>query len=315
MAFDSKWFQNVYINTEAVKCNVVAIKDECTRLTNDEKIATLLKAVELIDLTTLAGDDTIVSVERLCSRAVNPLRKHLVEKLHSAGKLKDSLRVAAVCVYPSRVEDCVATFEKVGCTLNIASVATGFPSGQYDLNSRLAEISFAISRGANEIDIVINRNHALNGDWRKVYEEICEMRKVCGSDVHMKAIIEAGELGSLANVYKACMAAMLAGADFVKTSTGKVSINATLPIGIVMTRAIWDFYVATGVKIGFKPAGGLRTGKDAIEWLKMVSIQLGADWLDAHLFRLGASSLLNSIEKDLFSLLFGRNPHNYELSL
>ncbi|RWS03801.1 putative deoxyribose-phosphate aldolase-like protein [Dinothrombium tinctorium] len=314
LAFDSKWFQNVCINSAAVKCNVAAIKNETKCVNSEKKIKTLLKAIELIDLTTLAGDDTPVCVERLCIRAIKPLRKHLVDKLVGLDKLKQAPKVAAVCVYPSRVKDCVDTFEKLNSRVNIASVATGFPSGQYPLTSRLKEIEYAIKQGANEIDIVINRNYALNGDWAKVYDEVREMRNLCGEKAHLKAIIEAGELGSLSNVYKASIASMLAGADFVKTSTGKVAINATLPIGLVMTRAIWDFYVATGIKVGFKPAGGLRTGNDAIEWLKLVYTELGEEWLNADLLRFGASSLLNNIERDLFRLIYGRSPHDYEVS-
>jgi len=198
----------------------------------------------------------------------------------------------------------------------IASVATGFPSGQYSLSTRLTEIEFAIDCGAHEIDVVINRSLALDGHWNAVYDEIKQMRQICDkSGAHLKVIISAGELGSLDNVYKASITSMMAGAHFVKTSTGKETINATLPIGLVMTRAIADFYYETGVRVGFKAAGGLKSAQDAIDWITLIKTQLGNDWMTKDLFRIGASSLLNDIELNLFRLVYGREPFHYELSL
>lgn len=176
-------------------------------------------------------------------------------------------------------------------------MATGFPSGQYSLNTRLDEIKYAIKEGATEIDIVVDRSLVLRGEWQKMYYEIVEMRKVCGDDVHMKTILAVGECGSLENVYKASMVAMLAGADFIKTSTGKESVNATIPVGLVMIRAIRDFYKLTKRKIGFKPAGGVRTLHDAIAWMSLIKVTLGVEWLQPNLFRFGASGLLDDIEK------------------
>lgn len=176
-------------------------------------------------------------------------------------------------------------------------VATGFPSGQYPLKTRLQEISHAIADGATEIDIVIDRGLVLCGEWEKLYDEIVEMRNACGDTVHMKTILGVGECGSMENVYKASMVAMMAGADFIKTSTGKESVNATLPIGLVMIRAIQHFYRLTQRKIGFKPAGGVRTVKEAIAWMTLIKSTLGDEWLQPTLFRFGASGLLDDIEK------------------
>ena len=263
-------------------------------------------------MTTLSGDDTYVNVERLCCRALNPIKKQIKQQLN----VQDDLRTAAVCVYPSRVNDCVKAFEKLKSqSVNIASVATGFPSGQYPLETRLKEIQFAIEQSANEIDVVISRSLALDGDWKGVYDEVKEMRKVCDEgNAHLKVIIAAGELDSLSNIYKASICSMLAGADFIKTSTGKETVNATLPIGIIMTRAIWDFHYETGIKVGFKPAGGLKTSQDALNWFELMKRELGNEWLTPNLFRIGASSLLNDIEKTLFQFAFNRVPHHYELS-
>ncbi len=273
-------------------------------------------AIRIIDLTTLSGDDTSVNVQRLCARAINPLRSHLINKLN-LNNCYESLRTGAVCVYPSRVVDCVNAFRKLETKeVPIACVATGFPSGQYSLESRLSEIQYAIDCGSHEIDVVINRSLALDGDWNAVYDELKQMRQICDkTGAHLKVIISAGELGSLDNVYKASMTSMSAGAHFIKTSTGKETINATLPIGIVMTRAIADFFYKTGIRIGFKAAGGLKTAQDAIDWITLIKTQLGNEWMTKDLFRIGASSLLNDIESNLFRLVYGREPFNYELSL
>lgn len=266
----------------------------------------------------MSGDDTSVNVERLCCRAVKPLKSSLFVKLNEDGYLEDmDFKVGAVCVYPARVVDCVNSFKKLDQTnMNIAAVATGFPSGQYGFETRIQEVHYALENGANEIDVVIDRCLALNGKWKDIYNEVKRMKQICKKkNAHLKVILEVGELGSLENVYKASMASMLAGADFIKTSTGKTSINATLPVGIIMTRAIWEFNQSFGIKVGFKPAGGLRSSQDALEWVTLILMELGPHWLNSKLFRIGASSLLNDIEKTLFKLVIGRNPHHYEVSL
>ncbi|KAI1303137.1 Deoxyribose-phosphate aldolase [Halotydeus destructor] len=314
--YDEDLFKNVNISTHSVKES--AGKISLSALNEDAKIKQLLLAVNCIDLTTLAGDDTHVNVSRLCCRALNPLRAKLLTELTNKGHLSkdEHFTVGAVCVYPARVSDCVSAFTKLGHEVNIASVATGFPAGQYGLESRLKEIEYAIANGASEIDIVINRALALAGDWKGIYEETLKMSEICHSNgAHLKTILATGELGSLDNVYKASMATMLGGADFIKTSTGKESVNATLVVGMVMCRAIWDFKYKYGRSIGFKPAGGLKTAKDALIWLEMIRMQLGNEWLTPDMFRFGASSLLNEIEKELFLEIFKRSPEHHELSI
>uniref|UniRef100_A0A023GID5 Deoxyribose-phosphate aldolase n=1 Tax=Amblyomma triste TaxID=251400 RepID=A0A023GID5_AMBTT len=258
----------------------------------------LLRAITCIDLTTLSGDDTYSNVYRLCSKAAHPLREDILEALDVP---KEDVTTGAVCVYPARVADCVKSFKAIQPSkkIPIAAVATGFPTGQYALSSRLQEIQFAVESGASEIDIVINRTAALTGDWETVYNEVCAMKKACG-EAHLKTILATGELGSLRNVYAASMVCMMAGADFIKTSTGKEGVNAILPVGITMARAIWDYYTDTKIKVGFKPAGGIRTAKDALLWQFLMKEELGDDWLQPDLFRIGASGLLGDIERQLF---------------
>lgn len=275
------------------------VKNISSELTIDEELELLLLTVSCIDLTTLAGDDTVTNVERLCYRAIHPLDIDIMPKY-------DKVTCGAVCVYPARVIDCINTFERLGDSrVNIAAVATGFPSGQYGLKTRIAEVIEAVENGANEIDVVINRPAAISGKWPVVFEEICEMRKACdhrkddGHDVHLKVILGAGDLlmSDSNTIYTASIVAILAGANFIKTSTGKESVNATLPIGYVMMRAIAEYYNLTGIKIGFKPAGGIRTYKDALNWLMLVKMMLGPEWLNNKLFRFGASGLLDDVEK------------------
>ncbi|CAH8541257.1 unnamed protein product [Schistosoma turkestanicum] len=286
--------------------NTIQLAKELTniKLSPDIEVELLLKAIHLIDLTTLAGDDTAVNVQRLCVKAVNPLSKCVLNKLESTFHVNlQDLRTAAVCVYPYQVKTCTETFKKLNLTdFNVASVATGFPSGQYPLETRLLEIKSAINDGANEIDVVINRSLALQGDWEGVYNEVCAMRKACGDQAHLKTILATGELCSYDNVYKASMVCMLAGADFIKTSTGKETVNATLPVSLVMARAIQDFKEVYDIKVGFKPAGGIRTAKDAIDYLQLIGNVLGPDWISPDYLRFGASSLLGDIETRLYSL-------------
>ncbi|KAA3682200.1 deoxyribose-phosphate aldolase [Paragonimus westermani] len=274
-------------------------------LTPDAEIHWLLKATGLIDLTTLAGDDTLTNVHRLCCKAKYPLSRCIVTRLKEVHDWHvDNLKTAAVCVYPSQVRTCNKVFRQLGVNdLPIAAVATGFPSGQYPLETRLKEITAAIEDGATEIDIVINRTLALQRNWKAVYDEVCAMREACDVRARLKTILAVGELGSYENVYAASMVCMLAGSDFIKTSTGKEAVNATLPISLVMARAIQDFGDVYGAKVGFKPAGGLRTAKDAVDYLALILNYLGPEWVQPDLLRFGASSLLGNIETRLYQLI------------
>nr|WP_244561889.1 deoxyribose-phosphate aldolase [Mesorhizobium australicum] len=267
--------------------------------------AWLIRAIEVIDLTTLAGDDTPGRVRRLCAKARHPLRDDLVEALGLTGR---RLTTGAVCVYPTMVPTAVKALE--GSGIPVASVATGFPTGLTPLKQRLEEIRYAVGEGAGEIDIVITRAHVLNGEWAALYDEVAQMREACG-EAHLKAILATGELKTLTNVYKASMVAMQAGADFIKTSTGTEAVNATLPVSLVMCRAIRDYLEFTGgVHVGFKPAGGIRAAKDALAWLILMKEELGDAWLQPDLFRLGASALLGDIERQLEHYVTGRYSSN-----
>ncbi|TGZ67730.1 hypothetical protein CRM22_004621 [Opisthorchis felineus] len=286
--------------------NLVPVVKQLTSvyLTPEAEVEWLLKAIALIDLTTLAGDDTATNVHRLCVRAKYPLSPCITKKLRDVYDWDlEELRTAAVCVYPYQVKACSQIFNQTGAPdFPIAAVATGFPSGQYPLKTRLQEITEAIDDGATEIDVVLNRTLALQRNWKGVYDEVCAMRAVCGDRAHLKTILAVGELGSYENVYAASMVCMLAGADFIKTSTGKESVNATLPVSLVMARAIQDFNDVYGIKVGFKPAGGLRTAQDAMEYSALILNYLGSEWVQPELLRFGASSLLGSVESKLYSL-------------
>ncbi|KAL3319775.1 hypothetical protein Ciccas_001546 [Cichlidogyrus casuarinus] len=277
----------------------------------------LLKAISLIDLTTLAGDDTSSNVERLVLRALNPISKTTLQLLKDDFDIDVEglgITTAAICVYPSRVRDAKNCFSRIRAALPIAAVATGFPSGQYPLETRLEEIRYAVKEGAQEIDIVINRSLVLDGDWQTMYNEVCQMREACGS-AHLKTILAVGELETYKNIYIASMVCMMAGADFIKTSTGKeTTINATLPVTYVMCCAIRDFQRMYNFKVGYKPAGGLKTFTDALKYLVLIKNVLGNEWLNSDLLRFGASSLLNSLDERLFTLASNRNPLSGELS-
>ncbi|PZO81278.1 MAG: deoxyribose-phosphate aldolase [Mesorhizobium amorphae] len=262
--------------------------------------AWLINAIRCIDLTTLAGDDTAERVARLCAKARQPLAPHILEGL----KLGDMrLTTGAVCVYPTMVRHAVKALR--GTKIPVASVATGFPAGLMPLPLRLEEIRYAVGEGADEIDIVITREHVLKGDWAALYDEVAAMREACGQ-AHLKAILATGDLQTLRNVYSASMVSMQAGADFIKTSTGKEGVNATIPVSLVMVRALRDYRDATGNRIGFKPAGGMKTAKDAINWQVLMKEELGRPWLEPDLFRLGASSMLGDIERQLEHFVTGR---------
>ena len=297
--FRPELFENVSVNLSAAERRTAALTTRRT-VKKEWQAAWLVRAIECIDLTTLAGDDTPGRVERLCAKARNPLRADLVKALGLEGR---RLTTGAVCVYPEMVAPAVSALE--GSGVPVASVATGFPAGLTPMRDRLAEIRYAVDQGAHEIDIVISRRHVLTGNWTALYEDVREMRETCG-EAHMKAILATGELKTLTNVYKASMVAMMAGADFVKTSTGMEAVNATLPGSLVMVRSVRDFLEATGNVCGFKPAGGIRTAKDAIAWLILMKEELGDPWLKPDLFRFGASSLLGDIERQIEHFVTGR---------
>lgn len=260
-------------------------------LKKDHQAAWLARAVTCIDLTTLAGDDTPGRVARLCAKARQPVRADLLETLGLTG-----LTVGAVCVYHDMIAPAVSAL--AGSGIPVAAVSTGFPAGLSPFALRVAEIGESVKAGAREIDIVISRRKVLTGDWQGLYDEMRAFREACG-DAHVKAILATGELGTLQNVARASMVCMMAGADFIKTSTGKESVNATLPVSLVMMRAIRDYHEDTGYRVGYKPAGGISKAKDALVYLSLVKDELGDRWLRPDLFRFGASSLLGDIERQL----------------
>jgi deoxyribose-phosphate aldolase len=291
------WFDQIAVNTQAAERRAATLTTRRT-VKKEWQAAWLVNAIRCVDLTTLSGDDTPDRVARLCAKARRPLAEHIM-----AGLGLDHLTTGAVCVYPTMVAAAVKGV--AGTEIPVASVATGFPAGLMPLPLRLAEIRYAVDEGAHEIDIVITRAHVLNADWSALYDEVAAMREVCGA-AHMKAILATGDLKTLRNVYKASMVAMQAGADFIKTSTGKEGVNATLPVSLIMARALRDYGTRTGQSIGFKPAGGLKTAKDAIAWQILMKEELGRDWLQPDLFRVGASSMLGDIERQLEHHVTGR---------
>ena len=292
------WFEDVQVNLSAAERRAASLPARRS-VKKNYQAAWLIKALQCIDLTTLAGDDTPGRVHRLCAKAKRPLRDDIV---HALG-LAQMPTVGAVCVYPTMVPPAVKALE--GSGIPVASVATGFPAGLTPLPQRLAEIRYCVEMGAKEIDIVIHRAQVLTQDWTALYDEVAAMREACG-EAHMKAILATGDLKTLRNVYKASMVAMQAGADFIKTSTGKEDVNATLPVRLTMVRALRDYGELTGFEIGFKPAGGLKTAKDAMNWLILMKEELGRRWLEPDLFRIGASSMLGDIERQLEHHVTGR---------
>ena len=298
-AFRPDWFEDVGVNLSAAERRAATLGTRRS-VKKDYQAAWLVKALTCIDLTTLAGDDTPGRVQRLCAKARRPLRDDIVDAL---GLADTPPTVGAVCVYPTMVASAVKALCSSG--IPVASVATGFPAGLTPLPQRLDEIRYAVGEGAAEIDIVITRSHVLLGRWRALYDEVAAMRDACGP-AHMKAILGTGDLRTLRNVYRASAVAMQAGADFIKTSTGKEDVNATLPVSLVMVRAIRDYGERTGERVGFKPAGGLKTTKDALNWLVLMKEELGRAWLEPALFRIGASSLLADIERQLEHHVTGR---------
>ena len=298
------WIEGVRINTSAVERRAETLVTRRT-VKKEWQVAWLLRAISCMDLTTLSGEDTDERVRRLCAKARQPIQQPLVKLL---GIEELQIKVAAVCVYHAFVETARRALE--GSGVRVAAVSTGFPAGLSPLDERVAEIHRSLDAGAEEIDVVITRAHVFGARWEALYDEIATFKAACGP-AHMKVILGSGDLLTLRNVARASVVAMMAGADFIKTSTGKEAVNATLPVGLVMTRMIREYAGETGMTVGFKPAGGIRTAKQALEWLALVKEELGASWLDAEGFRLGASSMLADIERQLEFHATGRYSAEY----
>lgn len=297
--FNPDWIDEVRINLSAVGRRTESLKSR-RALKKQWQAAWLLKAISCIDLTTLSGDDTPGRVKRLCSKAKHPVRQDILEAL---GVDSLGLTTGAVCVYHSMVETAVSALEGTG--IPVAAVSTGFPACMSPLETRLAEITASVAAGAIEIDIVITRQFVLNQNWRALYDEVRAYREACAG-VHMKTIISTGQLTTMANVAKASMVCMMAGADFIKTSTGMEVVNATLPVSLVMIRMIRRYRELTGFMVGFKAAGGVSSAKDALNYLVLVKEELGDEWLNPEMFRFGASSLLGDIERQLEHFVTGQ---------
>jgi deoxyribose-phosphate aldolase len=300
MALDLGWLEEMrHVNRSALERRVATLTKRRS-IKADNQAAWLLRAIALMDLTTLSSDDTPERVRRLCAKARNPLRPDLVEGL---GLGEATIRPAAVCVYHPFVATAVR--ELTGTGIHVAAVSTAFPHGLSPLHTRLAEIIASVNDGADEIDVVIPRGLVFGARWQELYDEIAAFREACG-EAHLKVILGTGDLSTLRNVTLASMVAMMAGADFIKTSTGKESVNATLPVGLAMVRTIAAYRERTGFLIGFKPAGGISTAKSSLDWLVLMREELGRRWLEPDLFRFGASSLLTDIERQLEHHLTGR---------
>jgi deoxyribose-phosphate aldolase len=304
MPFDASLIEGININRSAVERRAATIGTRRS-VKKEWQAAWLLKAISCMDLTTLSGDDTRGNVLRLCAKAKNPVRKDILEQM---GMADFGITTGAVCVYHNLIPFAVEALR--GSGIPVAAVSTGFPAGQISLDQKLREIEQSVAAGASEIDIVISRALVLESEWEQLYHEISACRKACG-DAHMKTILATGEIPTLTKVAKASMVAMMAGSDFIKTSTGKEPVNATLPVSLVMTRAIRNYAELTGFKVGYKPAGGISKAKDAINYLILIKEELGNDWLDPSLFRFGASSLLGDIERQLEHFVTGRYSASY----
>lgn len=298
------WVEEVRVNTSAVERRAATIGTRRS-VKKEWQVAWLLRAITCMDLTTLSGDDTAQRVLRLCAKARNPIQQNLVEKL---GIQELEIKVAAVCVYHAFVETAVRALEGTG--INVAAVSTGFPAGLSPLSERVAEIRRSVEAGAQEIDVVITRAHVFGAKWESLYDEVATFKEACGP-AHLKVILATGDLTTLRNVAKASVVSMMAGADFIKTSTGKETVNATIPVGLVMCRAIRHYANKTGMAVGFKPAGGIRTAKQSMEWLSLMKEELGNSWLNADLFRFGASGMLADIERQLEYFATGRYSADY----
>jgi deoxyribose-phosphate aldolase len=299
MPLNLEWVEEIRANTSAVERRAGTIGTRRT-VKKEWQAAWLLRAIACMDLTTLSGDDTADRVRRLCAKARQPLQESMVKAL---GIEELNLHTGAVCVYHTFVETAVRALE--GSGIPVAAVSAGFPAGLSPLAERVAEIHRSVEAGASEIDIVITRAHVFNGDWQALYDEVAAFKDACGP-VHMKAILGTGDLLTLRNVARASVVSMQAGADFIKTSTGKEAVNATIPVSLVMVRAIREYAERTGYAVGFKPAGGIKTAKDALNWLFVMKDELGRSWLEPSLFRFGVSSMLGDIERQLEHFINGR---------
>ena len=304
LPFNTKYFDAININRSAIDRRVSTLSGRRS-VKKEFQAAWLLKAISMIDLTTLAGDDTRGNVMRLCEKAKNPVRADLLQAL---GMENANLTTAAVCVYHTLIPFAKEALK--GTSIPIAAVSTGFPAGNISLEDKITEIKKSVAAGAKEIDIVISRNLVLESKWKELYDEIKLCREACG-DAHMKTILATGEIPTYTKVAKASWVAMMAGSDFIKTSTGKESVNATLAVSLVMIRCIRDYYELTGVKVGYKPAGGIQKAKQALDYLILIKEELGNDWLTPDLFRFGASSLLGDIERQLEHFVTGRYSANF----
>lgn len=308
MPLDLGWIRGARVNRSAVERRAVTLPARRT-VKKEWQAAWLLRAITLIDLTTLAGDDTAGTVRRLCAKARRPVPQEMLDDL---GVAHLGIRVAAVCVYHNLVATAVDALR--GSGIPVAAVSTGFPAGQNPFPQKIEEIAASVRDGAAEIDIVISRAHVLTGNWQALYDEVRAFRAACG-EAHLKTILATGELATLRQVAQASLVCMMAGADFIKTSTGKETVNATLPVGLVMVRAIRAYQEATGHAVGFKPAGGIRSAKAALDWLILMKEELGDAWLRPQLFRLGASGLLTDIERQLGYHLTGRYAAAYRFPM
>ncbi len=297
MPLDMEWVESLTANRSAIERRAATLGGRRT-VKKEWQAAWQIRAIQCMDLTTLSGDDTPGNVHRLCAKAKQPLSGEMLAKLGL-----ESLHTGAVCVYHQYVEECVENLKGTG--IPVAAVSTGFPHGLSPFRERIHEIKASVAAGADEIDIVVTRGHVLRGDWEALYEEMRQFREACG-EAHVKAILATGELGTLTNVARASAVCMMAGADFIKTSTGKEPVNATLPVSLVMVRAIREYEEMARVKVGYKPAGGIRTAKQSLDFLMLMKEELGDPWLKPDLFRLGASTLLADIERQLEHFLTGR---------
>lgn len=302
--FDTAFFDHININKSAVERRAATLPNRRT-VKKEWQAAWLLKAISCMDLTTLAGDDTRGNVTRLCAKAQSPVRHDLLQAM---GMADAHIQTGAVCVYHNLIPFAKEALGSSG--IPIAAVSTGFPAGKISFEEKIREIELSVAAGATEIDIVISRDLVLESKWKALYDEVAACRKACGA-AHMKTILATGEIPTYTKVAKASWVSMMAGSDFIKTSTGKESVNATLPVSLVMIRAIRAYHELTGYKVGFKPAGGIQKAKQALDWLILIKEELGDDWLNPELFRFGASSLLADIERQLEHYVTGRYSAGY----
>ena len=298
------WIDVVRVNTSAVERRAQTLVTRRT-VKKEWQAAWLLRAITCMDLTTLSGDDTDERVRRLCAKARQPIQQEILSKL---GAENLNVKVAAVCVYHAFVETARRAVE--GSGIHVAAVSTGFPAGLSPLQERMNEIRRSVEAGADEIDVVITRAHVFGARWQALYDEIAAFKNACGP-AHLKVILGTGDLLTLRNVARASLVAMMAGADFIKTSTGKEPVNATLPVSLLMVRAIREYAQETGMAVGFKPAGGIRRAKQSLEWLALMKEELGTSWMKAELFRFGASGMLADIERQLEHYATGRYSADY----